>query len=282
MSAIRACCFIASFIGIALSPLHAEPASSNEDPLLVEQFFGHDDRGKITDIDNGPWDAIGQIETESGNLCTATLITPKIVLTAGHCLLRPPHLLDKAVALRFPTIHQQWRYNITRLRTYVPPELGERLKPREQGWIVPPSAAALDYGIIEITQGNLPRIKPIPLWHGGSPRELLAALKQANRQVTQAGYPQDHLNDLYSHTNCLIMGWAQNGVLNHQCDTLPGDSGSPLLLKTPDGWQLIAIQSSAPAPEHRWQADNRAVAVTAFYDDLQRFIKKQTTPPFAQ
>ena len=58
-----------------------------------------------------------------------------------------------------------------------------------------------------------------------------------------------------------MTGWAQQGVLSHQCDTLPGDSGSPLLLKTADGWQLIAIQSSAPAAKDRYRADNRALAV---------------------
>ncbi len=44
-----------------------------------------------------------------------------------------------------------------------------------------------------------------------------------------------------------MTGWAQTSVLSHQCDTLLGDSGSPLLLKTEDGWQVIAVQSSAPA-----------------------------------
>jgi protease YdgD len=65
--------------------------------------------------------------------------------------------------------------------------------------------------------------------------------------VTQSGYPEDHLDNLYSHQDCIVTGWAQNSVLSHQCDTLPGDSGSPLLLKTEDGWQVIAVQSSLPA-----------------------------------
>ncbi|MDD7960518.1 serine protease, partial [Klebsiella pneumoniae] len=47
------------------------------------------------------------------------------------------------------------------------------------------------------------------------------------------------------------------------------DSGSPLLLKTEDGWQVIAVQSSAPGPQDRWRADNRAIAVTGFRDKLE-------------
>lgn len=52
-------------------------------------FFGHDDRKAVSHPEESPWDAIGQLETASGNLCTATLISPHLALTAGHCLLTP-------------------------------------------------------------------------------------------------------------------------------------------------------------------------------------------------
>ncbi len=81
-------------------------------------------------------------------------------------------------------------------------------------------------------------ITPLPLFEGDK-AALTAALKAAGRKVTQAGYPEDHLDTLYSHQNCEVTGWAQTSVMSHQCDTLPGDSGSPLMLHTDDGWQLI-------------------------------------------
>ncbi len=65
-----------------------------------------------------------------------------------------------------------------------------------------------------------------------------------------------------------MTGWAQTSVLSHQCDTLLGDSGSPLLLKTEDGWQVIAAEFG-PGPQDRWRADNRAIAVTGFRDKLE-------------
>lgn len=72
-----------------------QPAVADDDEVLtpaqqIQLFYGKDDRAKITNVTQAPWDAIGQIETESGNLCTATLITSRLVLTAGHCLLAPP------------------------------------------------------------------------------------------------------------------------------------------------------------------------------------------------
>ena len=36
-------------------------------------FFGHDDRKPVSAPADEPWDAIGQLETASGNLCTPRL-----------------------------------------------------------------------------------------------------------------------------------------------------------------------------------------------------------------
>jgi protease YdgD len=64
-------------------------------------------------------------------------------------------------------------------------------------------------------------------------------------------------------------------VMSHRCDTLPGDSGSPLLLKQDGKWTLIGIQSSAPAAQDRYLADNRALAVPAIRDALVELSDNQ-------
>lgn len=244
---------------------HADEASPANVNTL---FFGHDDRTRVTDPAGPPWDAIGQLETASGNLCTATLISPHLALTAGHCLLQPPSgKLDKAVALRFISTNGKWRYEIHDIDGRVESSLGQRLKPDGEGWIVPTSAAPHDFGLIVIH--NPPSaITPLPLFRGDR-NALTDALKARSGKVTQSGYPEDHLDTLYTHTNCLITGWAQKSVLSHQCDTLPGDSGSPLMLNTDRGWQIIGVQSSAPAAKDRYRADNRAISVTGFRDRLE-------------
>lgn len=135
------------------------------------------------------------------------------------------------------------------------------------GWIIPASAAPYDYGLI-ILHNPPAGIVPIPIFSGNRD-DLTAALKNVDQKVTQAGYPLDHLDSLYAHNDCIVTGWAQKDVLSHQCDTLSGDSGSPLLMKVDNAWQLIAVQSSAPAAKDRYLADNRAIAVNAFRDNLQ-------------
>ncbi|EKN4762357.1 trypsin-like serine peptidase [Yersinia enterocolitica] len=272
---------LSSLLLLSLLPLsvaHALPLTdtSNDDSNIADQttlFFGKDDRTAVTNGSQWPWQAIGQVETASGNLCTATLISPRLALTAGHCVLAPPGKIDRAVALRFISHNSHWKYQITSLETLVDAKLGKKLKPDGDGWIVPPAAAAYDYALIRLTNKKTLPIKPLPLWDGTA-NELTQALKQVDRKITQAGYPLDHLDTLYSHEDCLITGWAQQGVLSHQCDTLPGDSGSPLLLKNGEKWSLIAIQSSAPAAKDRYLADNRALAVTAIKDRLKTLANK--------
>ena len=143
-------------------------------------FFGHDDRKAVNRPEESPWDAIGQLETASGNLCTATLISPHLALTAGHCLLTPPRgKPDKAVALRFISRKGNWVYEIHGIDGRVDPSLGRRLKADGDGWIVPSAAAPSDFGLIVLRYAPS-GITPIPLFPG-SKADLTAALKAADR-----------------------------------------------------------------------------------------------------
>jgi len=266
------------FLGtLCLTALCAHADDGDESEMsssdVTTLFFGKDDRTAVMDPTAAPWDAIGQLETASGNLCTATLISPHLALTAGHCLLSPPTgKPDKAVVLRFVAQKGGWRYEIHDIEGRVEASLGRRLKPDGDGWIVPSSAAPYDFGLVLLR--NPPSgITPLPLFSGNRD-DLTAALKTQARRVTQAGYPQDHLDVLYSHRDCLVTGWAQRSVLSHQCDTLPGDSGSPLMLNSDNGWQLIGVQSSAPAAKDRYRADNRAISVTGFRDELETLAQQ--------
>lgn len=84
-----------SLLPLSISAALALPPTDKPDDEIsiawdqTTLFFGKDDRTALTTALR-PWQAIGQVETASGNLCTATLISPRLALTAGHCVLTPP------------------------------------------------------------------------------------------------------------------------------------------------------------------------------------------------
>ncbi|MCV9877571.1 trypsin-like serine peptidase [Brenneria izbisi] len=260
------------FILVA-TPGWAEMSAADTEKQQQILFFNHDDRDRVADTSTWPWQAIGQLETASGNLCTATLISPHLALTAGHCVLTPPQgKTDKPVALRFLATENGWGYETKEIEALVNKTLSKQLQADGEGWSVPSRAAPRDYALIRLKQ-TPPGIVPLPMWSGDR-QSLIVALHQNQQRVTQAGYPEDHPTMLYRHQDCRVTGWVQPAILSHQCDTLPGDSGSPLMLRTVSGWLLIAIQSSAPAPGDRDRADNRAVSVTAIRQQLKMLAEE--------
>ncbi|MBX9444205.1 trypsin-like serine peptidase [Dickeya chrysanthemi] len=263
---------ISAWLLCSLGMLAASAWADDTPSATTEQqkqtlLFNHDDRDSVPDTSQWPWQAIGQLETTSGNLCTATLISPHLALTAGHCVVAPPGVPDKPVALRFLATESGWRYETDKIEALTNKKLAKMLKADGDGWIVPPAAAPWDFALIRLKE-TPPGIRPLSIWQG-TPEELKAALEAAQQKVTQAGYPEDHQDTLYRHQDCLITGWVQKSVMAHRCDTLPGDSGSPLMLKTAGSWVLVGIQSSAPDANSRKLADNRAVAVTAIRQQLE-------------
>lgn len=253
---------------VSATALYSQVLQAGDEPnarQIKALFFGHDHRRLVADPAAAPWQAIGQLETKSGNLCTATLITRSLAITAGHCLLIPPHHFDPPVALRFVANKHGFRYQLQDIKARVAAHLLGKLKADGDGWIVPDMASPLDYALIYLPH-PLP-LQPIPLLSVDE-KKLQKTLISYHNRVTQAGYPIDHLDQLYIHSSCLVTSWAQPGVINHRCDTLAGDSGSPLILKTYQGWRIIAIQSSAPAASERDKADNKAVAVSGFIHQL--------------
>jgi protease YdgD len=62
-----------------------------------------------------------------------------------------------------------------------------------------------------------------------------------------------------AHLRCKITALSADNTVFHRCDTLEGDSGSPIWVDTPNGPLLIAIQSSAPPYQARDDVDNIGV-----------------------
>src|SRR5699024_4382050 len=74
--------FLALFIGIM--PLFTLPAFG-QNTLELPGIIGTDNREPI-DSSAWPWSSIGRVNRTIGGFCTGTLIAPRLVLTAAHCM----------------------------------------------------------------------------------------------------------------------------------------------------------------------------------------------------
>jgi protease YdgD len=269
LAALSAALLALSFAG----PAHA--ISKAEQRKL---FFGHDDRHTLVP-DALPWRAIGQLETASGSICTATLIADDVVLTAGHCFKDPDTgRFDPAVRFSAALNGKHAAARVATTRVFVDRRLFAGLTAEGGGLIVDPKVARYDYAFVRLaepigrTLGSLPVID-------GDRATLETRLTGARWRVTQAGYPIDDPSHLTVHEQCRATRLLADGRLSHRCDTLPGDSGSPLLLIDAAGKAtIIALQSSAPDARDRHRADNMALSVPAFRTALERFLTGGTPP----
>ncbi|WP_081687037.1 trypsin-like serine peptidase [Chitinilyticum litopenaei] len=248
-----------------VAPAHPSPAPT---PAVADDvarqrlalFFGRDDRQFIAAPYPQPYAAIGRLETAAGSTCTATLVGENLAVTAAHCFLMEADRLDPGRWF-YAGYHRgkyQARYRV--LEQVFPPRFRRGLRYQGDDVYIEPEAAAYDIAWLKLEKAEGIAPEPLPIM-GKNMDTLKRTLKATAQRITQAGYAEDHDTQLTSHRHCRITELRENRTLFHQCDTLAGDSGSPLFVETAEGPRLIAVQSSAPDWFNRGLADNVAVTV---------------------
>lgn len=234
-------------------------------------FFGHDDRVK-TKPDQAPWLSVGQLETKSGTICTGTLVAPDVVLTAGHCFIDKGKF-DPAISFTVGLWGEEHTARSKVTEVQVDHAFLKGLVHVSDGLIIPPKIASRDFAFMRLAQPLGKQQGVVPVFNGNK-ADLKRLLASTRWKITQGGYPVDEQTHLLVHHNCLATGLLKDGRITHHCDTLAGDSGSPILLIEGNKPVIIGIQSSAPDASNRKKADNMALSSPVFFEALQRFINK--------
>lgn len=197
---------------------------------------GHDQR-VIADSRAYPWRAVGRLNKAGRGHCSATVVAPKLVLTAAHCVWHR----GLGAIMPLDDIHfvagwdrGDYVFHSTAAEVHLSPDWD----PMRTGRL---ANAAHDWAVIVLQQDPAPETGVVPL--GTYDRKTFWAYRKADTVFSQAGYSGDRGQVLTVHEDCPMWGFVDGLTMAiHKCQAFPGDSGSPILYQDTAGdWRIAAM-----------------------------------------
>lgn len=192
-------------------------------------FFGRDDRVHV-DSAEAPWNMIGLIEGPD-SICTGALVGPDIVLTAAHCTTSAHGSLSEGSFEFIAGLSgDQYLARTKVVARHIPDR-----------WLSSPEDG-FDFAFLFLAEPLGEKIgwmEIAPL----SDAESRAILDGSGKKLMQGGYSSDTPFVLTANLDCPLVGIRRDNLLSHRCDTLSGDSGSPIFVEDDGRYRVIGVES---------------------------------------
>jgi protease YdgD len=204
-------------------------------PALAQGVMpGVQPEGRVrVDVREAPWRSIGKLQAVAGSLretCTAALVTPRVVLTAAHCLFNiRMRRWFLPTSLHFLMAMEGWRFTDAVLAEGM--TIGSGYDPDNVA-----ATRGADWALVTLAApiGEPDRLLP-----------LAPAAPPPGTEVMVGGYAQDNPNVLTADVDCRITDYLADGqgrrLLHHDCAATHGVSGAPLLALFRGRWSIVGV-----------------------------------------
>lgn len=173
--------------------------------VVDKQLFGNYLRQQITDASKAPYSFIGNLNTD----CTGTLIGPKHIITAGHCVYDVSYRQLTSYLIFTPRQIENGTYpfgEIKAKKIFIQKEFIDSLD------------VAYDFAVVELAG---------PVGNKTGWAEIQVVTNETSlKKIRITGYPQDQILDTMWTVTCPAT--IKGTQILYKCDTTNGMSGSSL------------------------------------------------------
>jgi protease YdgD len=230
---------------------------------LARAFFGEDDR-IVVDTTQAPWTMIGFLDLDVTS-CTGVLIGPATVLTAAHCIASDGVIETPPV--EFLAGYDQGRSaaRSAAIGYHVP-----------AGWLAGEQEGT-DFAFVYLAQPIGDQVGWMDVT-GLSAAEIAAYAAGTGPDILQAGYSYDQDGVMTGNLDCPFVEIGPFSTLIHECDTLQGDSGSPLFVAGENGrYRVIGVESHTTAQPREQFDRNVAMYAESIMAEMRALASGQTS-----